>query len=301
MGFAPTSRYYRVMSNQSLERAYAHCLTIARGHYENFPVASYLLPRHLRQPIAAIYAFARGADDIADEGAAPPEARLAELEVWRQRLEAISAGEAMEEPVFIALADTITRHHLPLQPFFDLLKAFGHDVRVKRYGNFDALLNYCRHSADPVGRLLLHLYGEASERNLADSDKICTALQLINFYQDLKQDYAENGRIYIPEDEMRRFGVSEAHFQQALGDAAMAELFQHQLRRARALLLAGAPLGGRLKGRFGLEIRLIVQGGLRVLAHLEAHKASPFARPRLRPLDIWLMLYAAVLHRLPAA
>lgn len=287
------------MTSSRLESAYGHCLKIAQGHYENFPVASRLLPRHLRRPIAAIYAFARAADDLADEGDAPPQQRLAQLNEFQHQLDAIEAQQAVDNPVFFALADTIYRHHLPMGLFYDLLTAFKQDVTQHRYANFAAVLNYCHYSANPVGRLLLHLYNEASEKNLAYSDKICTALQLINFYQDLKQDYEENERIYIPEDEMRQFGVDEEHFYRAISDTAMRGLFHHQVERARGIMLEGAPLGNRLKGRFGLEIRLIIQGGLRILAHQEAQQTDVFARPRLRPVDTLLMVYGALFHRIP--
>lgn len=267
-----------------LAAAYRHCRALAACHYENFPVASRALPAALRDPIAAIYAFARGADDAADEGDAPPAARLARLQGYTDLLEAIAVGATPADPAGLALADTIRRHRLPLELFHDLLSAFRQDVTCRRYRDFPELLDYCRRSANPVGRLLLHLNGAAEPDNLVLSDRICTTLQLINFYQDLRQDYAENGRIYIPLDEMAAFGVDEGHFRDGRNDAPMRALMQHQWARARALMEQGAPLGRRLRGRFGWEIRLVVAAGLLVLERLKGG-ADLFARPRLRRVD----------------
>jgi len=282
------------MSPLSLDQAYAHCLALARSHYENFPVASLLLPRKLRRSVAVIYAFARTADDLADEGPADEASRLNKLDSYHHTLERMAANEALDDPVFIALADTVRQHHLPLQLLFDLLSAFRQDVRQKRYANFAELRDYCRRSADPVGRLLLHLNGSADELNLQQSDLICSSLQLINFLQDLGQDYRENGRIYIPLDEMARFGVDETWFSGRRSDDAMRALLTLQIERARHMMLAGAPLGERLAGRFGFEIRLIVQGGLRILERLEHQREDLFSRPRLRHGDLALMLLRAL-------
>jgi squalene synthase HpnC len=282
------------MNPLSLEQAYAHCLSLARNHYENFPVASLILPRKLRLAVAAIYAFARTADDLADEGPGDVKERLDKLDNYRNTLERMAANVVVDDPVFIALADTVRQHHLPLQLLFDLLSAFRQDVTQKRYANFAELRDYCRRSADPVGRLLLHLNGSADELNLKLSDQICTSLQLINFLQDLEQDYRENDRIYIPLDEMAQHNVDESRFQQRRSDAAMQALLMLQINRARQMMLAGAPLGERLKGRFGFEIRLIVQGGLSVLDRLEQQQAQLFSRPRLRRSDIALMVLRAL-------
>lgn len=281
------------MNPLSLEQAYDHCLNLARSHYENFPVASRLLPRKMRQAVAVIYAFARSADDLADEGPAEAKVRLASLDAYRQTLERMAAGEAVDDPIFIALAATVRRHRLPLQLLFDLLSAFRQDVTVKRYATFTELRDYCRRSADPVGRLLLHLDGSADELNLRLSDRICTSLQLINFLQDLEQDYRENARIYLPLDEMAQHGVDESWFRERRSDAAMQALLAQQIQRARTMMLEGALLGERLSGRFGFEIRLIVQGGLRILERLE-QQHDLFSRPRLRRRDILLMVLRAL-------
>lgn len=286
----------------TLEQAYACCEQMTRSHYENFPVASRLLPKRLRRPIAVIYAFARSADDLADEGDVTPTERLAQLDAYRQQLDAIAQDMASEHPIFIALADIIARHKLPLMLFHDLLSAFSQDVTQQRYSDFNEVLNYCRRSANPVGRLLLHLHGAASAENLQFSDHICSALQLINFYQDLAQDCDENDRIYLPLDEMTAYGVTEQHLQDHINDAAMRGLLAMHYRRCRTMMLAGAPLGRSLSGRFGWEIRLIIEGGLRVLARLESQlESDPFARPRLRKRDWPLILWRSLFARYPTA
>lgn len=279
----------------TLPQAYAYCEQMARTHYENFPVASRLLPARLRRPIAVIYAFARSADDFADEGDLPAAQRLAALDGYGRELEALARGETGTHPIFIALADVIARHRLPLVLFHDLLSAFRQDVTQRQYADFEAVLDYCRRSANPVGRLLLYLNGAATAENLSLSDHICTALQLINFYQDLAQDHDEMGRIYIPQDEMRHYGVSMEHFRDHRNDAAMRELLLLQYRRCREMMCAGTPLGRRLTGRFGWEIRLIVAGGLRVLERLDATRdTAPFSRPRLRRRDWAVILWRSI-------
>lgn len=278
--------------DNNTRQAYDHCLALARGHYENFPVASWLLPRRLRDPVAAIYAFARTADDWADEGGYSTEQRLAALDAMRRSLHGIELGQPMEDPVFIALADCIGRHHLPFDPFLDLLSAFRQDVTKNRYADFGELMGYCRRSANPVGRLLLHLYHADEARNIALSDAICSALQLINFLQDLHQDYAENDRIYLPQDEMRRFGVREEQLGTKHNDLGLRQLIHFQARRAMQLLHSGAPLGKRLKGRAGFELRMIVLGGNRILQYLQRQQ-DMFSRPRLTRQDRLLMVWGA--------
>ena len=282
------------MNSLTLEKAYSHCLMLARNHYENFPVASWVLPRKMRLAVAVIYAFARTADDLADEGPGDEATRLNQLDSYRHKLERMAANETVNDPVFIALADTVRQHRLPLQLLFDLLSAFRQDVTKKRYASFAELRDYCRRSANPVGRLLLHLNGSADEINLKLSDQICSSLQLINFLQDIDQDCRENDRIYIPLEEMTQYGVAESWFQQQRSDAAMQALLALQIRRARQMMLAGAPLGERLKGRFGFEIRLIIQGGLRTLERLEQQQEDLFSRPRLRRSDIVLLVLRAL-------
>jgi len=252
-------------------------------HYENFPVASLLLPAAQRGAVAAIYRFARNADDFADEGERRPEERLALIEGYRAALRAIARGEEPAEPALRAVARLARERGLALAPFHHLLDAFAQDVVKQRYASFEELRAYCRRSADPVGRLLLELFGAATPDNLRDSDSICTALQLVNFWQDVPLDYAK-GRIYLPQDEMARCGVTERHIAERRCDAAWLALIGLQIGRARAMLESGAPLGRRLPGRIGLEIRATVQGGLRVLEKLAAAGCDMFRR---RPVLEW--------------
>jgi len=259
-------------------------------HYENFPVASILMPRRLRQPVAAIYHFARAADDIADEGDLGDAERLRQLDEFRAELDRIDKGEKSRSELFFALSHQIIAYDLPLQPFYDLLDAFSQDVVKKRYADFDELQDYCRRSANPVGNLLLHLYDEATPVNLAYSDAVCTALQLINFWQDVAKDWAI-GRVYLPQDDLVRFGVSEAQIGTGRADGRWHALMQFEVRRAREMMLTGRPLGSILTGRTGLEMRMIIQGGLRILDKLEAANYDVFnRRPVLRPFDWAIML-----------
>jgi squalene synthase HpnC len=258
-------------------------------HYENFPVASVLLPARLREPVEAIYAFARSADDIADEGNAQPMVRLAQLNEYRHALNQIEAGQTPTDPMFARLARAISAYGLPVQLLHDLLDAFSQDVVKKRYTDFAELLDYCRRSADPVGRLMLHLYGEATAQNCAQSDQICSALQLINFWQDVALDWAKD-RVYLPQASLAQFGVTETQIAEGRVDDAWRALMRFEVDRARAMMCAGAPLVRRLPGRVGWEIRLVVQGGLRILERIEATGYDVFGhRPTLGAAD-WLRL-----------
>ena len=277
-------------SSISVKAAYQHCLKIARSHYENFPVASWILPRRMRKPIAAIYAFARMADDIADEGDLDDNSRIAQLDAMAEQLDLIASGNTPDDAIYIALADAIHKHNLPIELFHDLLSAFKQDVSKKRYADFGELMTYCRRSANPVGRLLLYVYGQTDRQTLGQSDAVCSALQLINFYQDLNQDYIEMGRIYIPEDEMATSFVSEDHIRNSQSDGPMLHLMRKQYERANKLLNAGAPLGKSLKGRFGFEIRLIIAAGARVIQKLHQQNSDLFSRPRLNKAD-WLWIF----------
>lgn len=261
------------------------------NHYENFPVASLLLPRRFRHPVAQIYRFAREADDFADEGELADDVRITQLESFGAELRRIERGLAPEIPWFTTLAAVIRDYHLPLDAFHDLLSAFTQDVTRKRYANFDEVLDYCRRSANPVGRLLLELYGAATPHNVADSDAICSSLQLINFLQDIAVDF-NKGRIYMPQDELARFQISETQI--ACGDAGgnWPAFMVFQIDRARTLLMGGAALGGRLDGRIGLELRMIVQGGNRILEKLLQAGGDVFReRPVLKWFD-WPLLLA---------
>lgn len=259
------------------------------GHYENFPVASLLLPAQLRQPVAAIYRFARTADDIADEGDLPQQERLAELREFGRRLDEIESGAQPQDPLFLELAQAIRQFRLPLRLFRDLLSAFAQDCVKPRYESFTELTDYSRRSADPIGRLLLHLFNATSSDNLACSDKICTALQLINFLQDVAIDYTKN-RVYLPQEDLRRFNVTEAHIAAGRCNDEFRALMRFQIERARRMLHSGAGLGRALRGRIGLEIRMIVAGGDTILQKLLEVDGDVFRhRPVLHAGD-WIAM-----------
>ena len=255
-------------------------------HYENFPVASWLLPAHLRQPVAAIYWFARNADDMADEGALEPAERLFRLASYRAELRGIAAGASSQDPLFQRLAGVIAEHQLPLALFEDLLDAFTQDVTRTRYADFSDLLKYCQRSANPVGRLLLKLYRSETPRNLIYSDAICTSLQLINHWQDVGIDWRK-GRIYLPQEDLLRFSVSEVQIAAGRADQNWRTLMQFQVERARRMMLEGAPLGRLLPGRIGLELRMIIAGGLRILEKIEKVGYDVFQRRPVLTASDW--------------
>ena len=284
------------MTANALDNAYQYCLNLAQQHYENFPVASFALPKKLRKPIAVIYTFARIADDYADEGNHSPQTRLDLLDQHREKLNAVDCGNPVDDLLFIALDDVMKKHDLPINLFHNLITAFTQDVTKNRYQNYDEVLTYCRLSANPVGRLLLHLYGEANDKNLAHSDAICSALQLINFWQDLQQDYRESNRIYLPLDEMKDYGVSEDHLKYNRSDNSFQALMDMQITRTRKLMLSGIPLSTQLPGRLGFELRLTTQGGLLILDALDTQRNNVFARPRLSKRD-WLKILGRAIFK----
>jgi squalene synthase HpnC len=267
---------------------------VSVGHYENFPVASLLLPRALREPVGVIYRFARTADDFADEGDDPPARRLGKLQGYREELQGIHANRPPASPLFRDIARIVRDYALPLQLFHDLLDAFSQDVVKNRYADFAEVLDYCRRSANPVGRLLLHLFQKADPEACEFSDRICSALQLVNFWQDIEIDYAKD-RIYLPQDEMLRFGVTEAQLAARRSDGPFRDLLRFQTDRARRMMLEGAPLVRHLTGRFRLEIAITVQGGLRILEKLERADYDVFRhRPLLRSFDWPLLFFRAL-------
>lgn len=278
------------MQDMKLEKAYRHCEQLTRSHYENFPVASRFLPRQIRRSVTVIYAFARTADDMADEGDVPADQRIRRLESYGRQLDTLHDSH---DPVFIALAHVMREHDLPVQLFHDLLTAFKMDVSKTRYETFSELLFYCRHSANPIGRLLLHLNRRVSDEAVQCADAICTALQLINFYQDLAQDYHENDRIYLPQTEMQHYGVTEKHIKSLISDRSMQDLMSFQVRRARDMLLSGLQLGTILPGRTGFELRMVIAGALRICEKLINNDGNVFARPRLNKRDWLLMVWHA--------
>lgn len=256
---------------------------MAVDHYENFPVGSLALPRRMRKAVHVIYRFARHADDIADEGDAAPAQRLAALQALRDELDRIGAGTPPQTPLMQALAVVIAERQLPLQPFYDLLSAFSQDVEKTRYQNFAELVDYCRRSANPVGRLMLALYGEHDSRSQAMSDGICTALQLINFWQDVAIDW-QKGRVYIPQDDLAKFRISEEQIARGDVGGVWPMLMDKEVKRALAMLQAGSPLALKLKGRFGLELRMIVLGGERILKKIHDARGDVFSQ---RPVLGW--------------
>ncbi|HEY9064448.1 MAG TPA: squalene synthase HpnC [Burkholderiaceae bacterium] len=269
-------------------------------HYENFPVASILCPPALRPAIAAIYWFARTADDLADEGDSSPEARLQDLADYRADLLAVVAGGAPSPrwaPVFHAIGDSIRQYKLPTELLTDLLSAFEQDVVKQRYADRAELLDYCRRSANPVGRLLLHLYGIADATSLCRSDAICTALQLANFWQDLSVD-TSRGRLYVPDADAARHGIAPEELLGRQDTPAARRVIAELVAWAAELMHAGAPLALTVPGRAGWELRLVVQGGLRILEKIErSGHASLAQRPSVRAFDAPLLLWRSLWMR----
>jgi len=250
----------------SLEEAEAFCRRLTSGHYENFSVASWLLPRRLRRHFANIYAYCRMADDFADESQSADEA-LRRLDAWQEQLAACYQGKA-RHPVFIALRRTILQFDIPVKPFQDLLDAFRQDQRQTRYRTWEELLEYCSRSANPVGRLVLCVIGHRDEHRQALSDSTCTALQLANFWQDVSRDFAR-GRVYIPSELLDLHGYTEASLAQGIVNARWVSLMKDLLERTRALFTQGLQLPPLLTGRTRLAVELFSRGGLSILRAVE--------------------------------
>lgn len=251
----------------SLAEAQDYCRRLARTHYENFPVASLLLPRSLRQHFANVYAYCRWADDLGDE-TGDAERSLELLAWWREQLQCCFDGEATH-PVFVALRHTIDQFAIPRQPFEDLICAFEQDQHIRSYETFEQLRDYCRCSADPVGRIMLHLCRNVSEQTIGWSDGICTGLQLANFWQDVARDL-DIGRVYLPAEDRQRFGYSDEDLQHRRTTDAFRELMRFEVDRARQFLLSGQPLIATMPGRLRVDIDLFLQGGLQILHEIEA-------------------------------
>lgn len=301
-GWAALPASYRPPAHvPTLAEARAYCERLARSHYENFSVASFLLPREARIHFHAIYAYCRIADDLGDE-VSNPDAALALLDFWRQELAACYAGSA-RHPVFVALADTIRRCGIPQSTFADLLTAFRQDQTVHRYGTWEEILDYCRNSANPVGRLVLYACGEAGStaaetaRRFACSDATCTALQLANFWQDVRRDYAK-GRIYLPQEDLRRFGVAESAIQAGAATAEFRALLRHEVDRTWALFAEGRPLIGMVGRRVALDLELFSRGGEAVLRAIERQNYDVLSRrPVISKPKKALLLVQALLSR----
>ncbi|MEO8167067.1 MAG: squalene synthase HpnC [bacterium] len=278
----------------AVRNAFQYCETIARRHYENFPVATFFLPAHLRPSIAAIYAFARTADDFADEGNNTVEQRLSELDEWQRHLDECYEGRA-GHPIFIALHEVATGKNIPKQLFADLLIAFRQDVTKQRYSTYDELLDYCNHSANPVGRLVLSVFDDNSDRHFLLSDKICTALQLANFWQDIHVDILKN-RIYIPLEDMSRFGYTEGDLVALHYSNAFGQLMRFQVERTKELFESGKQLLGEVVPELRFELRLTWNGGMKILEKIEQQQYNVLkSRPKITTIDKVLILLNSAL------
>jgi squalene synthase HpnC len=272
------------------------------NHYENFPVASLLLPGKIRADVINLYRFARAADDIADEGDFSAEQRRLKLAAFSEALAQCSTAQALAttgdtslDPIFVPLSESICRHQLPIDLLADLLTAFNQDTRINRYVTEAELEQYCRYSANPVGRLMLHLFKQTDEQSLEQSDAICTALQRINFLQDVAIDLTKD-RIYLPQQALDEAGVTLKALHEGVVDDAWRHLMGQQIAVCRELMARGQPLGQRLRGRIALEIRLIMAGGLRILEKIEAVDGDVFRyRPTLNKRD-WIGLMAQAIR-----
>jgi len=275
--------------------AEAYCRRLATSHYENFPVATWLLPRALHQHFYNVYAFCRWADDLGDE-AGSPERATEMLGWWRSELLSCYAGQS-RHPVFVALSGTIERFGIPIDPFTDLISAFEQDQVVREYDTFDQLRDYCRRSADPVGRIVLRMCECSTEENIGWSDSICTGLQLANFWQDVSRDLAI-GRIYLPREDRERFGYSDAALSGRVSNDAFRALMKFQVDRARDWLVAGLPLVDRLPGRLQIDIDLFARGGLQILKEIERTGYGVWVdRPKLSKWTLARLTISALLRR----
>jgi phytoene synthase len=283
----------------TVDAAYRFCEQLARSHYENFPVGSVLIPKPLRKHFYSIYAFARIADDFADEGYGAhydESDRLALLTEWRRMLLESRVGIA-RHPVFVAVGRTASEFDLPGILFEDLLSAFAQDVTVRRYERFDQLLDYCRRSANPIGRLILLLFGYRDEQLHRWSDDICTALQLANHWQDVAVDL-DKDRVYLPEEDLSQFGMSTGDLMTRTASGAFKSLMKLEIGRARELFARGKPLCTSVGGRLGLELRSVWLGGMRILERIEQNSYDVFThRPVITSTDKLRILLVAANRR----
>jgi squalene synthase HpnC len=279
-GWAALPAAYRIPEvAPTLDAARAYCRQLAESHYENFHVATWFLPKVLRPHFHSIYAYCRISDDLGDE-VGDRSAALALLDLWGRELDACYEGRA-RHPVFVALAETIRACSIPKEPFADLLTAFRQDQTVTRYATLHEVLGYCRYSANPVGRLVLYACGEESEENFKFSDATCSALQLANFWQDVRVDYAK-GRIYLPQDDMRRFGVSDETIAQGVATPEFRALLRYEVDFARSLFEQGLALIGCVNRDLALDLDLFSRGGLEILRAIERRNYDVLsARPAI--------------------
>lgn len=284
------------VSSEQIESAYAAALKFAKTHYENFPVVSFLVPKELRKHVAVIYWFARTADDLADEGNYTELQRLTALDEFQSNFTnaLLTAPKSDNEH---ALINTINKKNLNPDHFINLLKAFRQDVTIKRYSTFDKVLDYCKNSADPVGRLILELYNIRSDDAFFYSDKICTALQLANFYQDLSIDYSR-GRLYLPKDEMDHFNVDEKVFELKKNSLNLKQLLKYSVERTEKMLVEGSQLLKFLNGRLKYEIKWTILGGLETLNKIKVIDYNVInERPVLGKFDFIRLLLKSIVFK----
>jgi squalene synthase HpnC len=275
----------------TLAEAQQYCRVLAESHYENFHVASWLLPKRLRAHFHSIYAYCRISDDLGDEVGSQAQA-LALLDVWQEQLDACYRGEA-KHPVFVALRETIRICDIPKEPFADLLTAFRQDQTVTRYASMGDVLGYCRYSANPVGRLVLYACGYRDEERFALSDETCSALQLANFWQDLREDFGR-GRIYLPQDAMAAAGVDETMLADRQATPAFRELMREQIAYTGAMFARGAKLIGMVDRELAVDLDLFTRGGVEILRAIEVRRYDVLsARPTIsKPRKAMLLLHA---------
>jgi squalene synthase HpnC len=280
-GWAALPASYRIPAvAPTLEQARTWCKHLAETHYENFHVASWFLPKKLRPHFHAIYAYCRVSDDLGDEVGNHAQA-LALLDQWNEELDACYAGQA-RHPVFVALAETIRACQIPKEPFADLLTAFKQDQTVTRFRTMDEVLAYCRYSANPVGRLVLYVCGYSDAKRFRLSDATCSALQLANFWQDVASDYQQRDRIYLPQDAMQRFGVTEETIAAGKATPEFRALLANQVSYARSLFETGLPLIGMVDGELAVDLDLFSRGGLEILRAIEQRNYDVLsARPAI--------------------
>jgi len=280
----------------SVDDAFEYCEQLTRSHYENFPVASFFLPRDKRKYVAAIYAFARTADDFADEPGMTPAERIEAINDWDEQL-LLSRNVSPRHPVFIALSKTIERFEIPVELLRNLLQAFRSDVTTNRYETFEQVLQYCQYSANPVGRLVLLLFNYRSEELMAYSDSICTALQLANFWQDLSVDLQKN-RVYLPQEDFRRFRYAEEKLLAREYNNEFRNLMAFQVKRTEELFRKGKPLLSEVGKDLALELRLTWNGGMRILQKVAELKYNTLTRrPMLTGFDKAVVLVSSIIQR----
>jgi squalene synthase HpnC len=289
-----TSNPIQKYTDLDLDKAYSKAIKFAKDHYENFPVVSFLVPANFKKHVAIIYWFARSADDLADEGKYTVDERLSKLDMFETRLTELLKGNYRNSYEYV-LNSTIRSKKLTSDLFYNLIKAFKQDVTKKRYVSFNELLNYCENSANPIGRLILELNNIRSDKAFYYSDKICTALQLTNFWQDSEIDY-KKGRIYYPIEDMEKFNVTEKMFELKENNLKLKELVRYNVEKTHSLFVEGKSLIPFLKGRLKYEIKWTIEGGEAVLNKIKKNDFNVFLiRPKLTKIDFLKLLLKAIL------